>query len=433
MPYTFADVPFFVSLPVLLVASAFFSGSETALFSLTAHQRYVLGQRGGITGQFVSSLLADPRTLLVTLMLGNMLVNVLYFVVTAALLLKLAEAHVGPTLVAAMTLAPLLGVIVFGEVLPKLVANSATLPWVRVAALPLYVIHRAVQPLGRILSGGIVQPLGRLFAPQQHTPQLSNDEMEALLEMSRKRGVIGAGEQQILNEVLYLSEMRVRDVMIPRVDVAAIDIHQPPHRLRELIEQTRLNKYIAVEGDLDHVVGVIYARQFLLAGRLEPNVHLQKLVRVVRFVPELQRVDQLLDEFRKTGTKMAIAVDEYGGTAGLITLKDIVEQLVGDLDLDQSPAEAPGETTEQLDAKRWRVSGRLSVHDWSDAFGKHNIPPRIATVGGLVMSLAGRVPKTGDVVRLANVSMQVESMTGGRVESVILTVEAADGASGGAP
>ncbi|QNN23443.1 HlyC/CorC family transporter [Planctomycetales bacterium ZRK34] len=429
MPYTFADVPFFVSLPILLIASGFFSGSETALFSLTAHQRYVLGQRGGITGQFVNSLLADPRTLLVTLMLGNMLVNVFYFVVTAALLLKLTEANVGPGLVATMTLAPLLGVIVFGEVLPKLVANTATLPWVRVVALPLYLIHRVVQPAGRIISRGIVQPLGRLFAPHQLSPQLTNDEMEALLEMSRKRGVIGAGEQQILNEVLYLSQMRVRDVMIPRVDVAAIDVHQPPHVLREMIKQTKLNKYIAVEGDLDHVVGVIYARQFLLAARLEPNVHLQKLVRVIRFVPELQRVDQLLDEFRKTGTKMAIAVDEYGGTAGLITLKDIVEQLVGDLDLDQSPAEAPSETTEQLDAKRWRVSGRLSVHDWADAFGKHNIPPRIATVGGLVMSLAGRVPEPGEVVQLANVSMRVESVSGARVESVILTVKPQEGRS----
>ncbi|MBI1369682.1 MAG: DUF21 domain-containing protein [Planctomycetes bacterium] len=427
MPYTFADLPFFLMLPVLLAGSAFFSGSETALFSLRAHQRFVITQQGGLVGRAVSMLLADPRTLLITLMLGNMVVNVLYFVVSTVLLLKLDHAEVGPLFVAFATVLPLLLVILLGEVLPKIVANTGAIVWVKASAIPLYAIHRVVLPLGALLSRWVVQPLGRLFAPPQSPGQLTTDEMDALLEMSQKRGIIGSGEQQLLNEVLYLSEIKVRDVMIPRVDISEIDVNEPPRRLRELIEKTRLTKYVAVDGGIDHVLGVIYARQFLLAHRLSPKVSLRKLVRQVRFVPELQRVDQLLEDFRKSGTKLALAVDEYGGTAGLVTLKDIVEQMVGDLDMDHGPGETPASTAEQLGPHRWRVSGRLSVHDWSDAFGQYRLPPRVSTVGGLVMSLLGRVPRLGDTVRVANLQLEVERMSGGRVESVLLHLDGGAG------
>ena len=154
---------------------------------------------------------------------------------------------------------------------------------------------------------------------------------------------------------------------------------------------------------------------------------LATLVRAVRFVPEIQRVDQLLEEFRRTGTKLAIAVDEYGGTAGLVSLKDVVEQIVGDLDMDQAIGTSPATVPEHLGMGSWRVSGRLSVHDWEEAFGMHDLPPRVSTVGGLVMALLGRVPKPGDRARLANLSLEVERMDGDRVDSVLLRLTGPDG------
>jgi putative hemolysin len=420
MPFTLADLPFLILLPLLLVASAFFSGSETALFGLSANQRYHLTRHRSLVGRAVEHLLANQSTLLVTLMLGNMTINVLYFVVSSVLLLKI-NAESQPIVLVVATLIPLIGIIIFGEVLPKLIANTAQVGWIRVCALPLDFAHRLIAPAGIALSRWVVRPLVRLLAPPSPPRELSADEVDALVDMSCSRGIIGTNEQELLGEVLDLSELKVRDVMVPRVDVRSIDVHLPPHRLRELIVETNATKIVAVDGDLDHVEGVIFARQFLLARGLEPNVTLQSLVRQVRFVPEVQRVDQLLEDFRKTGTHMAIVVDEYGGTAGLVTLRDVVQQMLGDIDPTRPPEDALPDA-EQLDANTWRLSGRLSVHDWAEAFGAENLPPRVSTVGGLVMAQLRRVPQPGDRARLANLELEVEKAEKGRIASVLLRI-----------
>jgi putative hemolysin len=420
MPYSWADLPFFVALPVLLLGSSFFSGSETALFGLTRHERLQLSRSRGLAATAAQSLFRDERVLLVELMLGNMIVNVLFYVISTALLIKLDSAALHPLWILVAALVPLLAVVIFGEVLPKLIANTARIAWVKTFALPLLAGHRAFTPIAAVLSRFVVQPLGRLFAPPNAPARLDSDELASMLEMSQRRGVIGSDEQQLLKEVLDLSSLKVRDVMIPRVDIEAIDVNEPPQKLRDLIERSHRPRYVAIDGDVDHVLGIIYSRQFLLATRFHGTANLRKLVRGVMFVPEIQRVDQLLDAFRRSGTKFAVAVDEYGGTAGVITLKDVVERMVGDLDMANIPGEAFATSLTQIDAATWRVGGRLSVHEWAEAFGAENLPPRVSTVGGLVMSLLGHVPQTGEKVRLANLEIEVEQVTRGQLESAIL-------------
>lgn len=426
MPYTLADLPLFLLLPVLLGASGFFSGSETALFGLSARQRYELSRRKDLVGRGVAALFADEQQLLITLMFGNMTVNVLFYVISSALLLKLDPTVIHPLIVAVATLTPLVVVIVFGEVGPKLLANTSAVRWVRVAVVPLYAIHRVIAPVALVLGRWVISPLGRLVAPPRRPAQLSAAELESLIELSRRRGVIGPNEQDVLREVVNLSQTRVRDVMVPRVDIAALDVDAHPRKLRQMIEARRFDCVVAYEGDLDHVAGVIYTRQFLLASaKAAPTnraIKLRDLVRQVRFVPEQQRLDQLLDAFRRQRTTLAIVVDEYGGTAGLITLKDVVEQMVGDLDMDDAPGETPGGAVERIAQNAWRVSGRLSVQEWADAFDQRIVLPRVATVGGLVMALLGRTPAIGDVATIGNMQLTIEAMSGRRVESVLLTL-----------
>ncbi len=390
------------------------------IFGLGTQQRLRLQHAGGMTARAVDALLADQSSLLVTLMLGNMMMNVGYFVVTSALLLQLDPKTVHPAWIIGVTFVPLLIIILFGEVLPKLVANTAPVGWVRVAIVPLYAAHRVVAPMGLFMSRWFVSPMVRLLAPRRSHGALSTDELQALVEMSQHHGVIAAEEHELLEEIIALGDLKVRDVMVPRVDIESFDLAQPAAALRTLIEKTGRPKILACHRDIDHVAGVIQARQFLLEFRLNPTVMPHTTVLPVRFVPELQRVDALLEDFRNTGTHMAVVVDEYGGTAGLVTLKDVVEQMLGDLDMDGAPGETPETTTQRISTGVWRVSGRLSVHDWADAFGAERLPPRISTVGGLVMTLLGHVPKTGDRAQLANLELEVEHAEAGRVESVIL-------------
>ena len=415
-------------LPGLLVASGFFSGTETALFSLTRHQRTQLARQKGLAAHAVTGLLGQTRELLITLLMGNMTVNVLYFTLTAVLLHEWTgdgEAGWGLPGWAAVVLAvvPLLGIVVLGEVLPKLVAAKLPMRWSRVAGVPLLVVHRVLTPVRVVASVAVITPLARLIAPASRPPELDAGELESMLRLSQRHGVIDPGEEELLQGVLDLSQLRVRELMVPRVDVVAFDLDRDPGELIEMIRRDRLRHVPVYDGDLDSVRGMVYGRQVLLK-RPTTRQEVQRLIRQVRYVPELQRADRLLIDMRKTGTTFAIAVDEYGGTAGLITLEDVVEHLVGDIAGEHEPVGE--EEVVELGGGRWRVAASLPVHDWPAVFGRHrglDLAAQIgavSTIGGLVMSRLGRVPHVGDTVTLGNLTLRVERTTGRRVQSVVV-------------
>lgn len=430
--YSLTDLPLLIALPLLLVASGFFSGSETAMFSLSTANRLRLTRRGGVIAHALESMLQDLQLLLITLMFGNMTINVLYFVISSALVLKL-DARAAPALAAAGTVAPLLLIIVCGEVLPKMIANLSPVLWLRVTTLPLFVVHRAIAPLRIVLRTLVIAPLGRLFAPRERPPALSADELAALVELSERRGVIDASEEQLLREVVNLSQFKVRDIMVPRVDMLAVEVRTSPDDLAELIRRRGVTKLPVYRGDVDNIIGVVYARQFLLAGAAGGEVDLASLVRNVHFVPELQRVDQLLGVFRKRGIHIAVVVDEYGGTAGVVTIRDVVERLIGEVDVESEEPDTGAAAAEPIGPGEWRVSGRLAVRDWAHWFGESAVPAKAATIGGLITAQLGRIPAPGDTVTLGNLALKVESVHRGRVESVRLSVPAEASEVGYAP
>lgn len=439
LPGNIADIALFIAMPVLLVVSAFFSGSETALFSLTRHQQRQLTRSTSLAANAIRTLLAETRGLLITLLLGNMTTNVLYFVLSSMMLLRLSrDYHVSGWVLTVATFMPLLAIILVGEVLPKLVATNLAMSWSKLCAIPLLLVHRAVTPIRVVTATIIITPLARLFAPTHQAVALSSEEFETLLESSSHRGHIDPGEEELLQQVLSLGQYKVRDIMRPRVDTEAFNLARPASQLMDLIRDTGLSRIPVYRGDLDHIVGVIHTREALLNPPADEHA-VEKLSHRVMFVPELQRCDDFLLHLRKSGTTFAIAVDEYGGTAGLATIEDVVELLVGPI---AGPYEANNEPeVTSIGPGRWRVSADLSVHDWADAFGQDGITSGVSTVGGLVMARLGRVPTAGDRTTVGNLSIQVEAMKGRRIGSLLLELRhrgdapepaGASGAGGGA-
>lgn len=407
-------------LPLLLAASGFISGSETALFSLSDHQRLTLKRSGAASGTMIDGLLADTRGLLITLMVGNMVVNVLYFIITTVLIIRLQkDGQIGALAMTAISILVLIMLILCGEVLPKLVASHTRVGWSRLAALPLTAIHRGFGPLRAILSALVITPLARLIAPRTKPPQLSPEELESLLTLNEQRGIIDASEEQLLQQVLELGQLKARHLMKPRVDIRAFDLNEDPAELLALVRETRLSRIPVYRGDLDHLEGVVYARQLLLR-RPSTTDDLKPLVRQLEFVPEQQRLDRLLVDMRKTGTTFAVVVDEYGGTAGLITLEDIVEHMVGDI---AGPSHAPvGSRVESIGEGQWRVSADLSIEDWADIFASPQSAPAVTTLGGLVMARLGRLPKPGDRIDIGQMTIQVQAMRGRRIDTLLVKV-----------
>lgn len=404
-----------IVVPALLGASAFFSGCETALFSLSESQRLEIAKHRdkSIITNALYSLLSETRALLITLLLGNMVVNVSYFIiseVTISILMKKTEAH--GMVAAVVHVLPLLALILAGEVIPKMVAARLGITWAKFFAVPLLFVHRALTVVRVLVSNLVVTPLARLIAPGKKPTSLSPQELESLLELSKSHGHINADEESLLQAILELGQLKVYDVMTPRVDVAMFDIADDP---AELVERMRREKrhYALIYGeDTEHLLGIVLARQ-LMIDPPDTAAKLRRYTRQVLYVPETQKLDQLLTQFRQSGSSMAVAVDEYGGTAGVIRVEDIVEKMVGPIvDLDDMQ-EGPQVLTVGLGV--FRVSASLPIHEWESFFGAHDQEHAISTIGGLVMAKLARLPRVGDTVQLGNLVITVEEMTGRRL------------------
>jgi len=413
-----------IALPVLLVASGAFSGSETALFSLKPHERVQLARAGSAPGIAVTRLLQETTPLLVTLLISNMVVNVLYFTLSTMLLGQLSAAgKVGPAGAAGLAMATLLGIILFGEVLPKQVAAQRAQAWSLFAALPLLALHRGLTPLRVAILVALITPLSRLIAPPTPPAELSAEELGAMLKLSQHGGVIDQNEQDLLVRVIELGRLKVRDLMVPRVDVRAHAVDAPPAELVALARETRL-RYLPIYRETpDQMLGVVLSREVLLRKPKTPQ-QVETMVKPVRFVPEVAPADVLMAKLRDEATVFAVAVDEYGGTAGVITLEDLVEHVVGDIPGAYERGDTP--RVEALGPGTYRVDADLPVHDWAQWFGRNAELSRAAvgatSVGGLVLAKLKRFPAVGDQVTLGNILIAVEAMDGRRIDTITIAV-----------
>ena len=423
MLWTFEPVPqlevtdylLLVSLLPLLVVSGFFSASETVFFGLRTDDRAAIRRRGGLIATAVEGLLRDPRRLLVTILLGNMTVNTVYMTVSSVLILR----HGATPLVGVFFgLFTLFAVIAFGEVAPKLAGQAHRVAAAGFLGPPLAVLHRVLSPLGRVIASFLIEPLHRLIGRPVEA-RLDSEELEALIDLSLRQGVIDRDEETLLREVVSFRTLRVRDIMTPRVSVLSVGIQDQPAAIRDLIAESGLQRVPLHAENLDEIIGTLPCRRFLLEGggdTPDPD-RLRSLCRSAAFVPEMASVEQLLARFRDEGSTIAIVVDEFGGTAGLVTIEDVAEELVGEIGgADHAEFVDPVRLAEA----RWRVSGLMPLHEWKATFGPAVDDRRVSTVGGLFLARLGRLARAGDEIQLVNVRLVAERVKKGRVETAIV-------------
>jgi putative hemolysin len=348
------------------------------------------------------------------LLLGNMIVNVLYFAMSSVLV-----THIGRLwgFAAAMISAfvTFIVLVLSGEILPKSLAYSNSRSLAVAAALPAFLVVQIFGPLASAFRILFLEPVLRvLFGHAQLPSVITLAEFRSLVSLSRQRGLIGEDENRLLGEVVELGLLKVRHVMQPRVDMILSDVTESPAAARALMHEHHLTKIPVYAGNGDNIIGVVHLRQLFL----KPGVPLDRLVQPVQFVPEQKTVESLLEFFRKTGTDMAIVVDEYGGLAGSVRLEDIAEELFGRI---EAPARADPIT--QLGPFEYRLAGDLPIHDWADAFGVDLEETRVSTIGGLVMTLLGKIPRKGDVACIENLKFTVDRVHRHRIETIILSVE----------
>jgi CBS domain containing-hemolysin-like protein len=261
----------------------------------------------------------------------------------------------------------------------------------------------------------ILEPILRLLFGGARSPEMITlAEFRSLVNLSRQRGLITASQNKLIGEVVELGLLKVRHVMQPRVDMVACDVIEPPAVVRERMQKRWLTRMPVYVKKLDNIVGTIHLRQLLL----KPEASIDRLVQPVHFVPEQKTVESLLDFFRKTGTDMAVVVDEYGGIAGAVRPEDIAEELFGRME-----HVSDIEPMMQLGPFEYRLAGDLAIHDWADVFGVDIEETRLSTIGGLVTTLLGKIPREGDIAHMGNLKFTVDRMNKHRIETVILSFE----------
>ncbi len=415
--WTAAHIPLFAALPLLLAGSAFFSGSETALFGLTHPERQALRRRGGVAARAVEGLLATPRRLLITVLLGNMIVNVLFFVISSVLTMAATEASIAVR--SGMAVVSLLAVILFGEVLPKLAASAGRERIALLIAPPLWTVHRLIAPVRGFLEAAVVAPLGRLTAPTAAPATLSPEEIEAMFEVSEREGTIDGEERRILGQVVDLGRRRVKQAMTPRVRLAALPLDASREDVRRLASRTRLTKIPVYERTLDQIVGILNVKRYLLDDKA-PTLRSCSSIVPPRFVPELATLERMLDDFRATKTQFAVVVDEYGGTAGVVAIEDVVREIMGEL---HDPRAMTEGLIRPIEAGRWRVRGEVDIRDLAAVIPERLVPDEAASVSGLVVMELGRAPEPGEVVRVGALTIQVEETDATGVATAVVSVE----------
>lgn len=402
-------------LAVLLAASAFFSGSETAFFSLQRETLLAFEKSSRRRANRVVELLATPRELLATILFGNLIVNVLFYAVTAVMAYDLARAgHRGGAV--AVGVGSLFAVIVFGEVTPKAASLSYRRTLSQFFSGPLLVVYLILRPV-RYLAGAVVRVVtGAALRVIGHPRRITREELSMLVEVTRSQGHIPPHEGEMIEEVMGLNETRIRELMAPRVDIVAIEEGSRLGELIDIFRATSRTKVPVYSGDLDHITGIAHVKLALL----KPESTLPDVTEEPVFVPATKTAESLLNEFQDKRAKMAIVVDEYGGTAGVVTLADLVEEIVGPIGDEYEEAE---KLVEELSDGGYRLAGDLSIKEWNELFQADLETERLSTLGGFVTYLLGHVPRKGDTVTHMNVRFTVEEVRKHRIVSLRTEVE----------
>ena len=252
-------------------------------------------------------------------------------------------------------------------------------------------------------------------------PFVSEESIRWMAQVGHEEGSIEEQEKELIQSVFHFSETVVREVMKPRPDLIAIEIEQPLRTAQELMLRAGYSRIPVYRGDLDHIEGALFAKDVLKAlhnGRAETPI--KTLVRPVQFVPESKRVGELLTEMQRRKFHLAIVTDEYGSVSGLVTMEDLLEELVGDISDEYDLEEI---RIEELPDGSFRVNGRVSIDDVNEALGVELPQDEWDTVGGLLLGLAGEIPREGQELRHGDLRLKADKIVGRRIKSVLITRE----------
>lgn len=404
-----------LGLALLLILSGFFSGSETALLALDRMRVKYLQQKQYPGADRLSALLESPDRLLGGILVGNNLVNIAASVVATGLLVR--HFGEGGELLTILILTPIL--LIVSEVCPKTYAAQYPEKVSFLVLRPILAILWVLAPVVRIVTliSGLVT--GLLRGEEEKNPPLSEDEIKSIIQVGEESGVVTAKQKRMLHSIFDLSETRVRDVMLPRTEVVGIATDSNFQQVLELVRESGHSRFPVYSESLDNVVGIIHSKDILAFADRPEEFSLIDNCRKPFFAPESKRVAVLLQTFRQKREHLAIVVDEYGGVEGIVTLEDVVEEIVGEIHDEHDIEEVD---FRQLGTQTYLADGAVSLRTVNRRFQLELPEEHVTTLAGYLLQQMGKIPVEGDRCEAEGVLFSVRRMDGRRIEEVIMTL-----------
>ncbi len=397
---------------VLVALSGFFSGSETALMSVNKIRIRELANEGDRKAEIVDRLLADHTRLLATILIGNNLVNI----AASAIATSLAIEIFGSSGVGIATGIVTLIILIFGEITPKSIGNRRAVKYSKLVAPILFWMERLLSPLITLFVMVI-----RLFVGEGNllsTSFLSEEEIRRFVNVSEEEGVIKRTERKMINSIFEFDDTTVKEVMVPRIDVVGVEEKANIRQLVKLAVDRGHSRIPVFQESIDRVTGIIYVKDLLqlLIDNKDEDIIVKEYKRPAYFIPESKKINELLTEMRKRKVHISIVLDEYGGTAGLITIEDLLEEIVGDI---QDEYDLEPKLIEYLNEHELLLDARINIDELNEILPEPILDAEnYETISGFILYQLGYLPKEGEKLEIDNFIIQVDKILENRLDKI---------------
>ena len=417
----FLDTPgpsMYLFILLLVAGSAFFSGSETALSSFNRIRMRNRAESGDKGAALALKIADDYDKTISTILIGNNIVNMASSSLGTVVAIAIVGQQWGPTV---STVVMTLLVLIFGEILPKSLAKEhAESIAIRVAGI-IDLLRKLFAPL--VLFFVLLKKLafGRKAADDQ--PSVTEDELKTIIDTVEEEGVLDSQETDIIQSVIDFDDITVQEILIPRVDMLAVDVNEPVDQVIATVLANSYTRIPVYENDIDHIIGMLHTRDLFSCLARGEAVDVRALCRDIPFVYRTKHINDLLAELRRKKQHMAIVTDDYGGTLGLVTMEDVLEELVGEIfDETDEVEELP---VQQLEEHLFRVAGEANVYDVFEELGvsTRNFDSDFSSTAGWALECLEHIPEPGESFEFQGLHVTVEKVEDKRILSLLVRIE----------
>ncbi len=400
-----------IGMMCLLILSGFFSGSETALLSINRLKLKYLVNKKKPGAKQLETILHPPDRLISAILVGNNLVNIAVSVFATTFFVNIYGEQ--GEVMTIIILTPLL--LIFSEIFPKTLAARNSVKMSFMVLRPIRIVMWLLTPVVSLLTF-ITSLLTRLVGIREKASLISEEEIRTMITVGEQAGVVAREKRRMLHGIFELSKTRVRDVMVPRTEVIGIEVSTPFDKLVSILQEGQHSRYPVFEEHLDNIIGIIHAKDALSYVDLPAGFSLRDIAREPYYVPESKLVETLLQSFKDKRLHLAVVVDEYGGLEGIVTLEDIFEEIVGEIQDEYDVEEVL--LFQELSPGHYLIDGSVSIRTINRKFALKLSEKHVTTLAGFLLHTMGTIPKKGDSCTTDGTTFKVRKIVDRRIEEI---------------